>query len=232
MLPMAARTKSAIPATGAKLADVAEATREDLNDAVMRRAARSMPASGPRWRPRDAQRLFINSRNSSASVRPTWRYARFATTARPLVPLKASSAQSWIALSFMPARQRRTTAKRCRRRCRPISPIPSRAGRRCRCDRALELSAAAGFVEGCAGARRRLHDRAQAGARDAADGDRVGQDRARSGRTRRRSQRRHRLERRSEAGWSIIRPSIRSRLPVRPTRDASSRRRRRVRSSA
>ncbi len=33
---------------------------------------------------------------------------------------RRDSARSWIASSFTPARRRRTTAKRCRRRCRPI----------------------------------------------------------------------------------------------------------------
>ncbi len=92
----------------------------------------------------------------------------------------------------------------------------TRAGRRRRRDRAVELSAAARILEGRAGARGGMHDRPQAVIGDAADGDRAWEDRARSRHSRRRAQRAHRFDapdRRVDG--ASIRESTRSRSPVR-----------------
>ena len=98
-----------------------------------------------------------------------------------------------------------------------------RAARRRRPDRALELPAGDRLVEGRAGARRRQHDRAQAGRADPADRARAGADRARGRAARGRAQRRRRARARSAAsGWSSTPTSPRSPSPARPRSAAGS----------
>ena len=84
--------------------------------------------------------------------------ARSSTSARPSTTCATS-----------PAGRRRSRARSSRSRARHPRLHAQRAGRRLRPDRPVELPAADGGLEGRPRARRRLHDRAQAGRADAAD---------------------------------------------------------------
>ena len=107
-----------------------------------------------------------------------------------------------------------------------------RAGRRVRADHPLELPAADGRVEARPGARRRLHDRAQARRADAAERAAPRRAGARGRLPAGRAQRAHRRRRAPARRSSITPTSTRSRSPARPPSGARSARRPAGRSSA
>ena len=157
------------PATGAKLADVADATRDDVEAAVA--AARRAFDAG-KW--------------------PTMAASRRAKIVYKLAQLIAERAAE---IAMLEVRDNGKTIATAKGEIGAIvdcfefyagaatknygetlpPPLPTylantraRAGRRRRRDRAVELSVAARVVESCAGAGCRLHDRAQAVVGDAA----------------------------------------------------------------
>ena len=183
-----------------------------------RRAKRSMPANGRRWRLRGARRSFTRWRSSSrerANELALLRSARQRQDHRHRQ--RRDSARSSTALNFMPAPRPRTTAKRCRRRCRRILPIP------CASRSASSARSFRGTFR-CCSRRGKLRRRLPPVARSCS-----------SPRRRRRSRRSSSARSRSKpafpkacstssparraisgSGWSSIPASTRSRLPARP----------------
>ena len=148
------------------IADVAEATRDDVDAAVAPRAqARSMPESGRRWRHRAARRSSTRSRSSSASARRSSRCSKCATTAKTIVDCERRARRDRRLLRIL---CRRGDEELRRDDAAAASDVSrehrARTGRRGRRDRAVEFSAAAGVVESRAGTGGRMHDRSQAGA--------------------------------------------------------------------
>ncbi len=150
------------PATGAKIADVADATREDVDAAVA--AARQAFDAG-KWPTMAASRRakivykmsqLIAERASEIALLEVRDNGKSIATAKgelgaivDMFEFYAGAATKNYGETMPP-------------------PLPTylgehaaRAGRRRRCDRAVELSARARVVEGRAGARGGLHDRSQ-----------------------------------------------------------------------
>ena len=155
-LRSAQRTKIAIPATGAKIADVADATRDDV-DAAVEAARRAFDAG--KWPTMAASRRakiiyklaqLIAERSADLALYEVRDNGKTIATAKG--ELSAIVDTLRVLCRRGDEELRRNAAAAASDLSRQHR---ARTGRRGRCDRSVELPAAARLLEGSAGARRR-----------------------------------------------------------------------------